>query len=166
MDKVSRFFCLIFVFFAASAVAEIGAADSCPVTIPGTPSIDGPFGPPAQFAWYGSDALSVLIPKNGKWTGMGPEHNYRDKQWWWSADYDGRTDQNLGLIVTGRRIDDPSIAADISEATAGSRDDWPGPVMLVAVEFPTVGCWEIRGEYRGQVVTFVVEILSTLPGSD
>ena len=77
----------------------------------------------------------------------------------WSADYDGRTGPNLGLVVTGRRLDKDSIVADVSQASAGGRADWTGPVMLVAVEFPSTGCWEIRGEYRGQVVTFVVNVI-------
>jgi len=138
--------------------ADLDDVSTCPVTIPSTPSIDGPFDPWPHGAWYGSNALAVLIRADGNWIGMGAEHNYRDKQWWWSADYDGRTEQNLGLVVTARRMDNESIVADISQATAGSRDDWRGPVMLVGVEFPTTGCWEIRGEYRGQVVTFVVKV--------
>jgi hypothetical protein len=30
--------------------------------------------------------------------------------------------------------------------------------MLVAVEFPSSGCWEITGEYLGQKLGFVVEV--------
>lgn len=37
--------------------------------------------------------------------------------------------------------------------------------MLVGVEFPTQGCWEIRGEYKGQVVTFVVELADPHSGN-
>jgi hypothetical protein len=32
--------------------------------------------------------------------------------------------------------------------------------MLVAVEFPSAGCWEITGEYLGQKLSFVVEAAS------
>jgi hypothetical protein len=28
--------------------------------------------------------------------------------------------------------------------------------MLVGVYFPTPGCWEVTGEYKGQKVSFVV----------
>lgn len=160
-DSMSRIYgisCLSLFILWSSASASLGTVATCPVSVSSTPSIDGPFDPPANFAWFGSNALSALIPSSGTWTGMGTDHNYRDKLWWWSEDYDGRSDQNLGLIVTGRRWDDDSVVADVSQATAGSRTDWRGPVMLVGVEFPTTGCWEVRGEYRGQIVTFVVDV--------
>jgi hypothetical protein len=32
--------------------------------------------------------------------------------------------------------------------------------MLVGVDFPDPGCWEITGEYLGQTLTFVVETVS------
>jgi hypothetical protein len=28
--------------------------------------------------------------------------------------------------------------------------------MLTVVDFPTAGCWEITGEYKGSDVTFVI----------
>ncbi len=161
LSKIRTFALVCLVGLPCHSSAGLAVEESCPVTIATAPSIDGPFDPWPHGAWYGSDALAVLIRTDGKWMGMGAEHNYRDKQWWWSEDYDSRTEQNLGLVVTGRRLGNQSSVADISQATAGSRDDWRGPVMLVGVEFPSTGCWEIRGEYRGQVVTFIVDVIDT-----
>jgi hypothetical protein len=33
-----------------------------------------------------------------------------------------------------------------------------GEAMLTGVEFPTLGCWEIRAEYKKSSLTFVVWI--------
>ena len=38
--------------------------------------------------------------------------------------------------------------------------------MLVAVELPVAGCWEITGEYLGQKLSFVVEVRADDPPSD
>jgi hypothetical protein len=35
--------------------------------------------------------------------------------------------------------------------------------MLVAVEFPSIGCWEISGEYKGQRLSFIVDVSDLSP---
>jgi hypothetical protein len=35
--------------------------------------------------------------------------------------------------------------------------------MLVLVEFPSAGCWELTGRYLGQELTFVVEVPDEAP---
>jgi hypothetical protein len=36
--------------------------------------------------------------------------------------------------------------------------DFGGWAMLVMVEFPAIGCWELTGEYKGQTLSFVVQV--------
>jgi hypothetical protein len=31
-----------------------------------------------------------------------------------------------------------------------------GSFMLVGVDFPTTGCWQVTGAYKGETVSFVV----------
>jgi hypothetical protein len=35
--------------------------------------------------------------------------------------------------------------------------------MLMLVEFPSAGCWELTGEFRGQQLSFVVETRGAAP---
>jgi hypothetical protein len=62
------------------------------------------------------------------------------------------------LKVTAKRLDGSSPPADISAATNAGGPSLGGWTMLVMVEFPSSGCWEITGEYLGQVLDFVVEV--------
>ena len=43
----------------------------------------------------------------------------------------------------------------------------PSPAMLVGVDIPGPGCWEVTGEFLGQTLTFVVETpLGASKGAD
>lgn len=131
---------------------------SCPITV-GTA--------PADQEWqdvfsYGGEVLSVQLYTDGWGHGKGPpESNYRIKLWWFTEGYKGLTDPVPFLTVTGRRLDaedDPayvevSKVVESVESALDGTGDWS---MLALVEFPSPGCWEITGEYGGQILTFVV----------
>jgi hypothetical protein len=63
---------------------------------------------------------------------------------------------NPNLSVTGKRLDAPALPLLASSAT-NARADF-GEAMLVGVEIPTPGCWEITGQYNGYELSFVVWI--------
>ena len=107
-----------------------------------------------HMAWYGSNALAVLIAKNGHWYGMGPEYNYRNKFWWWSAAFDLRVEKEPKLVITAQRLDALAPTVQIPKATNAILSN--GNAMLTGFEFPTDGCWKIVGEYKGQVLSIVV----------
>jgi hypothetical protein len=65
------------------------------------------------------------------------------------------------LVVRGRRLDRDAPPADISRTTNAHSPSLGGWTMLVAVEFPSPGCWEITGEYLGQKLSFVVSVPSS-----
>lgn len=130
------------------------AATSCPRTITSGEVFSKPF--PTSDNWYGSESLAVILHPNGYWWGMGPQLNYRDKLYWWS--YGFRPGSEVHLHITGRRVDGNAPPASISRASSAYAPDLGGWAMLVAVEFPNAGCWEISGEYLGQRLTFVVEV--------
>ena len=77
------------------------------------------------------------------------------KVFWWSRGYDYQTDPEPNLIVTGRRLDAPAPPLTASGATNGSRGDI-GSFMVVGIDIPTLGCWEITGRNVGAVLSFVV----------
>lgn len=134
---------------------------SCAVTQPPK----SPFTPPAPYSpeapyagdfWYGTDALWTIVPKTGVWTDLprNPE-GYTQKVFWWRKGYVWTEEPVPALTVTGRRLDAPASALNVSKATNAFADDIKS-AMLVGVDFPTLGCWEITGKYAEQELSFVV----------
>jgi len=130
---------------------------TCPVTISGEPFTQ-PSSPPRNRFWYGTEGLAVLLNRSGTWQGMGMKRNYRDKLFWWRQGYVGATEQRPELIVSGRMLDGNAPPANASRATNAYHKDFGGWAMLVMVEFPSSGCWEVTGQYRGQTANFVVYV--------
>ena len=89
---------------------------------------------------------------DGTWGSL-PYHDggYTQKVFWWSEGYDWRSP----LTVSGRRIDAPAPPLAASTATNASAADI-GSSILVGVEIPTAGCWEITGHLKGVGLSFVV----------
>jgi hypothetical protein len=145
---------------ADSGTVPNHAPSSCPVTLPQYP----PFMPPPPHAlypsanhfWYGTDSLWTVVPKNGTWSALA--HNaqgYRQKIFWWRKDYFWQYEPEPRLSVTGRRLDAPAPPLHVSKTTNAFAEDIQS-AMLVGVDFPTVGCWEITGSYAGTELRFVI----------
>jgi hypothetical protein len=138
------------------------ASHNCPVTRP--PEL--PFTPPSPYShnapgnnfWYGTDSLWTAVPGNGVWSGL--PHNpagYTQKVLWWRIGYSWTDEPEPHLSVTGRRLDAPAPPLNVSKATNAFAEDI-GAAMLVGVDFPTPGCWEITGRYAGNELSFVVQV--------
>lgn len=146
----------------ATAFPALPPAD-CAVTRPPAP----PFIPPApypstapvaRYAWYGTNALWTTIPKDGVWSDL--PHNpegYTQKILWWREGYVWTEEPQPALTVIGRRLDGPAPELKALQATNAYAEDIKS-AMLVGVDFPSLGCWEITGSYRGQQLSFVVWI--------
>ena len=90
------------------------------------------------------------------WTGLprGPSGGYGQKTFWWSARWPWREELMPVITVTGHRLDGPgSFQAGPPGTNAGA--DF-GMAMLIGVEIPSTGCWEITGSYRGARLSYVV----------
>jgi hypothetical protein len=134
---------------------------NCPVTQPPEP----PFTPPPPYSptapwpggfWYGTSLLWTQLPGDGKWSGL--PHNadgYTQKVFWWRAGYSWTEDPTPQLTVTGRRLDAPAPPLNASRATNAFAEDIQS-AMLVGVDFPTLGCWEITGRVVDQELSFVI----------
>ena len=138
--------------------AQPTATNNCPVTVTPEQSFAEPSPSSASRFWYGSEALAVLLPRSGMWRGMGPDHRYRNKLFWWRQGYDGAAEPRPALVLTGRRLDGEAPPAIVSRATNAHHADFGGWAMLVMVELPSSGCWEITGEYEGESARFVVHV--------
>jgi len=142
---------------------EIGPHDppaSCPITVPQNP----PFVPPAPYDllgfegefWYGSDSLWTAVRQNGIWEALplNPE-GYTQKVFWWRDGYVWNEEPEPELTVTGERLDAQAGPLRASKATNASASDI-GSAMLVGVDLPTLGCWQITGKHGKAELSFVV----------
>lgn len=145
-----------------TATPAPGAAD-CPVTRPPEP----PFTPPPPYSpspswggafWYGTNLLWTQLPTDGAWEGLseGP-YGYTQKVLWWREGYSWKDDPLPDLTMTGRRLDAPAPPLAVSRATNAFAEDIQS-AMLVGVDFPTPGCWEITGKVVDKELSFVVWI--------
>ncbi len=141
------------------------ASDAPPATCPVTKPPDSPFVPPPPYSpgspfagefWYGTEGLWTLLPADGTWRQL--PHNpggYTQKVFWWRKGYSWTAEPEPQLSVTGRRLDAPAPPLQASKATNAFAQDIQS-AMLVGVDVPTLGCWEITGRYRGQELSFTV----------
>ena len=139
----------------------------CPVTLPSTAPVDLPSS--EGRGWYGSDALAMLLPADGRWKGMGPTENFGDKFWLWRRGFDAMSEPKPDLILEGATLDGPLQYLRIDNATSGFGPGWSR--MLVGMEFPAAGCWHVTATYRrpttvpatavvpAQTLSFVVEVV-------
>jgi hypothetical protein len=137
------------------------AADSCPVTKPPNP----PFVPPKPFPEADRGTFYVGTPKlwvrvyvhpDGVWRGLPlwPE-GYREKIVWFSEGYIAKADPQPAIEISGRRLDAKAPPLVVT----GANGSWTSVDFIMSgVNFPTVGCWEIAGRFRGAEVKFVVQV--------
>lgn len=146
---------------AKSETLSNDAPADCPITLPQDPpfTAPAPYSPNAPFAgefWYGSNSLWTAVPQNGVWAGL--PHNpegYTQKVFWWREGYSWTEEPEPALTVTGERLDAAAPPLNVSKATNAYAGDI-GSAMLVGVDFPTLGCWKITGQYGKSELSFVV----------
>ena len=149
---------------AQTEVASSIPPADCPVTMPGKVSFEAPepYSPNAPWDsmfWYGTKGLWTALHKSGVWSGLpdNPE-GYTQKIMWWSDLYTLKYELEPALVVMGRRLDADAPPLKFDGATNASAADI-GDAMLTGVDFPTLGCWEITGQYKKTGLTFVVWIV-------
>jgi hypothetical protein len=146
---------------AQTEVASLIPPKDCPVTTSENVSFKAPdpFSPDAPWKgefWYGSDHLWTALDSNGVWSKL-PEipDGYGQKIMWWSSLYSLPDELEPALVVSGKRLDGESEPLRFYGATNAMADDIE-EAMLTGVEFPTLGCWEITGQYKKSEIKFVV----------
>lgn len=147
-----------------STETSLAAAVSCPITKAPQP----PFVPPDPYRstpsgggfWYGTPALWTQLDARGTWDALPYQRGtYTQKVFWWRNGYDWKTDTSPTLLVSGVRIDAPAPPLLVSSATNAFASDI-GSAMLVGVEIPAAGCWEITGRYKAAALSFVVRVVA------
>jgi hypothetical protein len=146
----------------AEIAARIPPSD-CPVTTSAEPAFGAPepystVAPWEGIFWFGSDHLWTALHDDGVWAGLPLNSDgYTQKIMWWSSLYNLPDELEPALIVEGRRLDGTAPPLRFYGATNAMAKDI-GEAMLTGVDFPTLGCWEITGQYKKTGITFVVWI--------
>lgn len=147
--------CLSLIF--PSSVHGDEDVSTCAVTVPDNSKIT--FKTPLDVGdfmqWHGNNDLTALIPRDGKWYFMGPEHNYRNKFWWAREGYNAYEEPNPELVITAKRLDAQAeiVRRDNATNAMGNNRGWHA--MLTGMEFPSAGCWEVTGTYHEHSLTIV-----------
>ncbi len=158
VEAASRFSAVLIALLPQFAFAGTGfeglSPETCAVTVAAPPTFVTPHPSERGRFWYGSEVLALKLWTDGWWHGS-PTQNYRNKVFWYSAGYDGSVEGIPDLTVTGRQLDADNETAIVSRPTNAKFElgTW---AMLVLVDFPSAGCWEVTGIYGGQSLTFVV----------
>lgn len=166
--KLSKFGVTAVIVFAPSAVIadELVSSTETDGGCPVTRGTDGLLEPDSRNL-YGSEALAVALPADGTWAVTAPNARIAVKLFWRSAGFRPGMEQHLkvGIENLNGGLNDAvvkgvtnanSVPEDLEKAQ--SDDEWQdGWQMLIGIDFPSPGCWEITGEYLGQSLTFVVE---------
>jgi hypothetical protein len=153
---------------ALLSAAPAASFAECPVTLPSSsPVIVPDEASIASHAWFGSEALAIRLPADGIWRGMGPEHHYRDKLWFWRRGYSARSESRPALTLHGLKLGGGAEERlHIADATNAFGPGWDR--MLVGMEFPTAGCWRVTATYLHvgieSELTFVVEVVDSTQG--
>ena len=146
---------------AQTEVASLIPPKDCPVTTSANVSFKAPepispIAPWKGIFWYGSEHLWTALNTDGVWSKL-PENSdgYGQKIMWWSNLYSLKDELEPELVVSGRRLDGEAEPLRFYGATNAMADDI-GEAMLTGVEIPTLGCWEITGQYKESEISFVV----------
>lgn len=106
--------------------------------------------------WHGTDGLWTALHNDGVWKGLpdNPE-GYTQKIMWWSDSFVLEEELEPALVVSGRRLDADAPPLKFYGATNAMAADIK-TAMLTGVDFPTLGCWEVTGQYKKSELKFVV----------
>jgi len=130
------------------------AADICPATPPPVPA----FAPPAPYgpAPFGEQAF--LVGSADLWVSVmrQPWRGLRHKIFWWRPGFNGTTEAHPNLTLTIRPVNG-SVTTSVERLATNAHfgGEWS---MLVMVDFPEPGCWEVKGTYGDHSVSFVASV--------
>lgn len=138
---------------------ETAIPDSCPVTR-STPETRFTPPPPSRafdtnsaMFWYGSDSLYTALYADGRWRGIASPTGTRNKSFWYRKNPEWLTETPYQLAVTYRKLGETGpmfTEPGVTNAIMGKE-----VAMLIMLELPTRGCWEVTASYKNAHVSFV-----------
>jgi hypothetical protein len=151
-------------FLSQASLARQQKPDDVPDTCPVTRSTVPPFVPPWPYPlkagpgwfWFGTKRLWTMLPAGGVWSGLPhTESGYTQKMGWFNEAFNWRLESYPAITVIGRRLDRAALHLKVTGINGGHTETLES-VMGVRVNIPSLGCWEIKGQYRDAHLTFVV----------
>ncbi len=146
------------------AIPTHTASASCPITKPPAQLFvpPAPYSPKPTFGgfWYGTEKLWTDLREEGTWYALPYDGNgYSQKIVWWREGYVGTSELQPALKITGKQLDGDKTFA-VEGATNAQSSDFGGNgwAIMSGVKIPSLGCWEITGEYHGTKLSFVVQV--------
>ncbi len=141
----------------------------CPVTLPSEESFVPPYPVPTSSAAhfglvadgkFGTEKLWTVLPNDGIWRGPIPsklgDFAYSDKLSWFRV-HPAFSLNDGPLTITGKRLDGPAPSfTETYLGGGGFPDDDENAMIMGGIEIPVFGCWEIKGHYRDQELSFIV----------
>ena len=143
-----------------SPAASTSLVTSCDRTRPEPPFIppDGYLSTPPrapEVGWFGTAALWTMLDRDGEVWPFEPRSatGIPQKTFWWSANWSPDDEPEPDIVVVGTRLDEPGTFT-FGPGTNASADF--GTAMLVGIEIPTAGCWQLTATYHGASLSYVV----------
>lgn len=145
----------------AAQEEERSAAQSCAVTEPPLPL----FVPPARFPsapgreqfWFGTAKLWTALSER-EWR-LPP--GYRQRTIWWIPEFTSYDSPIPDIRVTGRRLDRAAAPLHAEKPNGGRTAQ--GQFLMVMVELPSAGCWQVSGQLGDARVDYVVKVADAQP---
>jgi hypothetical protein len=145
---------------SARSPTPAGSTTTCKPSRPEpvfVPTRSAPAVPPAYYksSWFGTARLWTMVSDDGEiWRNLPTNPTgLSQKTFWWSEDWDSAAEPEPLITVTGRRLDAPGTFSFGPGTNAGT--DF-GTAMLVGIDVPTGGCWEITGRYHAATLAYTV----------
>jgi hypothetical protein len=169
---------LVTLVMPAASFASSEVPASCPVTLPPEPGFippdPYPKTPPSSphSFWHGTSGLWTMLGSTGMYTGIASpspglpsDIATRNKVFWWSPGFHPMWVPDPQLKIAARRLDGEGPVFKQPRVTNAHVPEWGGWTMLIMLDLPTLGCWEVTGTYGGDVVSFVVWVDPPKPAS-
>lgn len=147
--------------------------DGCPVTLPPEPAFVPPQPYPSRFPnpnvpnaddkqWYGTPELWTILDREGAvWRDLpvAEDGHVGDKTLWFSENFSTAEGEDFSgdaeIIITAVHLDGsgPEI---VEEGGVPSFNRDIKNFVLVGLELPEPGCWEVTARYRGAELSYVL----------
>ncbi|MBI3751604.1 MAG: hypothetical protein HY263_08135 [Chloroflexi bacterium] len=112
---------------------------------------------PGSLVPYGQPALWATIPRSGSWPSSTSTSGGRFIRTFWYSDRWSITDEpSPSISVSAGRFGGGQSVTGSAAVSARSRE--LGTSMIVSLDLPSGGCWQITGTYRDQSLSYVVWI--------
>lgn len=160
---------LIGMLISCAGSSDIGR-DACPVTVPGdapfTPASDTPEGPPVDYqrVWYGTSELWTMVGRGGEvWANLPvrPDGSLAQKTFWWVPGASLSQVPKPDVVVRLDALDDPAVTVVAEPGELGGNAGL-GVFMVVGVEIPRSGCWQVTADHGDASVSYVAWIPESL----